>query len=84
MIPDRDPDAVLEDLQFLAETGVGTVEAARRTGFPSANALEKWLAPDRYNRMDVWHALRRHDWCPVNDAGAARWGRNRRFRSSAA
>ena len=43
MSAQRDVDSTLEDLEFLDSTGVGATDAAARTGFPSAQAMEKWL-----------------------------------------
>lgn len=41
----------MEDLEFLADSGVSTIEAARRVGM-SVDALEKWLA--RAGRSDLY------------------------------
>ena len=38
-----DVDALVEDLTFLAEVGTGITEAAHRTGFASADSLDRWL-----------------------------------------
>jgi hypothetical protein len=40
---DRDVDATLEDLAFLADTGVGLSDAAERTAFSNRGHLDKWL-----------------------------------------
>jgi hypothetical protein len=55
----RDVDATIEDLTWLADHHVGAHEAARRTGFPSYDALEKWLR--ERHRADVTARLRAHD-----------------------
>lgn len=46
-----DHTAVLEDLTFLADHGVGADEAAHRTGFSSAKSLDKYLR--RLGRGDL-------------------------------
>lgn len=56
---DRDDDATLEDLTFLDQHGAGAYEAARRCGFPSVAALEKWAA--RHGHNDLWRSLRTRD-----------------------
>lgn len=38
-----DTDGRFEDVVFLAETGVGASETARRVGMSSAKSLDKWL-----------------------------------------
>lgn len=53
------PDEVIEDLGFLDDTGVGATEAAQRTGFPSAGALEKWL--ERQGHYDLWLKFKHRD-----------------------
>ena len=50
------PEAeTLEDLEFLYDTGAGALEAAHRAGFPTVDALEKWLrahhGKDLYARL---------------------------------
>lgn len=50
---------VIEDLEFLNSTAVGATQAAERTGFPSAEAMEKWL--ERHGRYDLWLAMKRRD-----------------------
>lgn len=50
---------VFEDLAFLDESLVGANEAARRTGFPSAHAMEKWL--QRHERSDLWQRFKHRD-----------------------
>lgn len=50
---------VIEDLEFLDEQHVGALEAAQRTGFPSAEALEKWL--ERNDAYDLWMSLKKRD-----------------------
>ena len=48
-------DSRFEDVVFLAETGVGASETARRVGMSSAKTLDKWLRrrgePDLANRL---------------------------------
>lgn len=39
----RDETAVIEDATFLADTGTSLTEAAARLGFPTDEALAKWL-----------------------------------------
>lgn len=55
----RDPDAVIEDLEFLDSTNVGAKEAAQRTGFGSPHAMEKWLG--RHGRNDLWRRMKGRD-----------------------
>lgn len=54
-----DPAERIEDLEFLDSTGVGATEAAERSGFPSAEAMEKWL--ERHDRYDLWLRMKRRD-----------------------
>lgn len=55
----RDVEKTIEDLEFLDEARVGAFEAAERTGFASAEALEKWL--ERHDAYDLWLAFKRRD-----------------------
>lgn len=57
--PDHRHQAILEDLQFLSETGVGLSEAAERTGFANRNHLDKWLR--RLAQEDLLQRLLGHD-----------------------
>lgn len=50
---------ILEDLTFLADHHVGAHEAARRTGFTSYDALEKWC--DRKGHRALHARLRAND-----------------------
>jgi hypothetical protein len=50
---------VIEDLEFLNESLTGARVAAERTGFPTAEALEKWL--ERHGRADLWQSLKKRD-----------------------
>jgi hypothetical protein len=59
----RDVDATIEDLTWLADHHVGAHEAARRAGFPTYDALEKWLR--RWDRYDLMARLRAHDPIPL-------------------
>lgn len=61
---------VIEDLEFLDSTGVGATEAARRTDFPSAHAMEKWL--ERHGRVDLWLSLKRRDPADTHLSGSER------------
>lgn len=55
----RDIAAVIEDLAFLADNGVGTSEAATRTGFANRKHLDKWLR--RHNQHQLLTRLLDHD-----------------------
>lgn len=55
----RDPADVIEDLEFLDSTGVGANDAAKRTDFPNAHAMEKWL--ERHDRRDLWLRFKHRD-----------------------
>lgn len=49
----RDPEATMEDLEFLSQDPrVGITEAAQRTGFTAARTLEDWLR--RHGRVDLY------------------------------
>lgn len=61
-----DRDVVLEDLTFLADTGVGYTEAARRTGFTSAHSLDKYLR--RHRQTELIGRLMRHEYWPTKGA----------------
>jgi hypothetical protein len=61
---------VIEDLEFLDSTGVGAVDAAERTDFPSAHAMEKWL--ERHARFDLWLSLKRRDPAGTHLSGSDR------------
>lgn len=50
---------VMEDLTDLDGFGVGATDAARRSGFPSAEAMEKWL--ERHGARDLWLRMKRRD-----------------------
>ncbi len=50
---------VMEDLEFLDQTGVGARDAAERAGFPSAEALERWL--HRHNEYPLWLRMKARD-----------------------
>lgn len=54
-----DQSTLFEDLTFLDDTRVGAVDAAKRTGFSSAEALEKWLT--RHGHFELWKRLARRD-----------------------
>lgn len=54
-----DYDAIMEDLAFLDETGVGATEAARRTGFKNTEAMEKWLT--RHGHFDLWQKFKHRE-----------------------
>lgn len=51
----RPVEPTIEDLEFLHATGAGAHEAAARLGFPTTDALEKWLrnhgGRDLYRRL---------------------------------
>lgn len=49
----------LEDLRLLDESHVGANEAAERLGFPTANALERWLY--RKGQGEMWRRLKARD-----------------------
>lgn len=55
----RDVDATTEDLEFLITTRAGTHEAAARVGFPTTDALEKWLR--NHGRLDIYRRLHERD-----------------------
>lgn len=61
---------VLEDIQFLDGNGVGAVDAASRTGFPNAHAMEKWL--ERGGHHDLWLSLNRRDPAGTHLSGSDR------------
>lgn len=61
---------VIEDLEFLDGTGVGATDAAVRTDFPSAHAMEKWL--DRHGRSDLWQSLKHRDPAGTHLSGSDR------------
>lgn len=61
-----DPDAVLEDLLFLDAHLVSAAEATRRIGFPTAEALEKWLV--RRGRTELWKRLMYRDPSATHDS----------------
>lgn len=53
---DIDTPALLEDLEFLAQHGVGLTEAATRShGISSRRHLDKWLR--RQGQLDLLHQL---------------------------
>lgn len=68
--PTRDEIALIEDLQFLADCHVGATEAATRTGFPSTEALEKWL--QRRHHHDLWMTFVHHEPIALRDTGKGR------------
>lgn len=70
----RQVSDVIEDLEFLDSTGVGGREAAERTGFPTSEALEKWL--ERHDRYDLWLSLKKRD--PEGEHHMTRTKRERR------
>lgn len=49
---------IIEDLEFMARTGVGFIEAAHRVG-KTADACQRFL--ERHGRTDLYAALRSHD-----------------------
>lgn len=55
----RSAPEVIEDLEDLDGFGAGAFEAARRAGFPSAHALEKWL--ERNDAYPLWLRLKHRD-----------------------
>lgn len=65
----RDADKTIEDLEFLDESRAGAFEAAERTRFASAEAMEKWL--ERHDAYDLWLSLKRRD-APGSHHKAAR------------
>lgn len=66
----HDLEALLEDLHFLLEHRVGATEAARRTGFTSATALDKYLRRHGHNQLAT--SLARQDWDPLRTNGPRR------------
>ena len=50
---------VLEDLTDLDSFGVGATDAAKRTGFPSAHAMERWL--HRHDNYPLWIRMKARD-----------------------
>ena len=68
--PRRDPADVIEDLEFLDDTGVGASEAAERGGFPSAHAMQKWL--ERHGKRDLWLRFKHRDPEGAHPSGADR------------
>ena len=65
-----DHPAVLEDLTFLAQVGVGATEAAVRTGFANAKTLDKYLR--RRGRPDLANELARQEPLTVSTHGPTR------------
>jgi hypothetical protein len=61
--PDDRAQALLEDLTFLAQTGAGASEAARRTGFNHVKTLDKYLR--RHGRGDLMQRLVAQDYWPI-------------------
>lgn len=61
---------VIEDLEFLNDSLVGATDAARRTDFPSAHAMEKWL--ERHGRTDLWQAFKHRDPAGAHPSGTDR------------
>lgn len=55
----KDEASLLEDLEWLDSTGVGGLDAAKRTDFPSAEALEGWL--HRKGQYPLWLRLKARD-----------------------
>lgn len=55
----RDVESTLEDLDWLDQSGVGAIEAAKRTEFASGEALEKWL--ERHGKYDLWLRFKQRD-----------------------
>jgi hypothetical protein len=53
------PTDTLEDLRLLDEAHVGANEAAQRTGFPTAHAMERWLY--RHGQNELWLRLEHRD-----------------------
>lgn len=67
----HDTTAVLEDADFIANTGRGLTEAARRLGFTSPTALERWLL--RLDRRDLVTWLKANDPIPLQSGPAKQW-----------
>lgn len=67
---DDTPAALIEDLEFLADVGVGASEAARRTGFTNAKSLDTYLR--RRNRVDLMQRLAAQDYQPMTNRGPTR------------
>jgi hypothetical protein len=57
------PDTTIEDLEFITHHGGGLTEAAHRTGFTTAAALEKWLY--RHGQRDLIARLNANDPAPT-------------------
>ena len=64
----HDVETVIEDLEFLDGSLVGATDAAQRTGFASAEAMEKWL--ERHERRDLWTRLARRDPAGTHDSSS--------------
>lgn len=62
--------AVLEDLQFMADHGVGATEAATRTGYRSAKSLDRFIR--RHGRHDLARRLARQDPIDLGGRGPTR------------
>lgn len=65
--------ALIEDLTFLAGHGVGATEAAARTGFTSAKALDKYLR--RHQQPTLTNQLFHQDPLPTGHRQATRFRR---------
>lgn len=60
----HDVDALIEDATFIADTGAGLTEAARRLGFTNAATLERYL--HRLHQYTLAARLRANDPLPVS------------------
>lgn len=70
MATTREPADVIEDLEFLDSTQVGATDAAKRTGFPNAHAMEKWL--DRHDQHALWLRFKGRDPVGAHPSGSDR------------
>lgn len=62
--------AIIEDLTFLADHGVGATEAARRCGMTGSDALDRYLR--RWGQVPLLNRLTFQDWLPVGHKGPQR------------
>jgi hypothetical protein len=69
-VEERTPVAVIEDLAFLADHGVGATEAARRTGFSCVKTLDKWLR--RHDQVPLLNQLTRQNYAALTTNGPTR------------
>lgn len=65
----RPLEATIEDLTWLADSGVGLTEAAERTGFRTAKNLDKWMR--RHHLEPLIARLVAHEPCTLTPSQKA-------------